>query len=284
VKERLTGAIILVVLIVLLVPELLSGPSRSAPAPQAATPSTEEPPLRSYTINLADDAHSTGAAAGTSSASAQASGPEQPTPIAESATAGESATTEAPTAGESPTASQSTDSGRGSATGGSPNASPARQTPPDPQAAANAPNDSWQQQPKAAPPHGPTPQQQRPAAPDRAASQQRLAQADRATADRAQTERSQAERSPPAERGDPGGSSSASGWMVQLGVFSIQANAERLAQELKSQGFHAFVSENGGGGRPLWRVRAGPVAEHAAAEQLNAKLRAAGHAGSVVPK
>ena len=72
--------------------------------------------------------------------------------------------------------------------------------------------------------------------------------------------------------------------MVQLGVFSIQANAERLAQELKSQGFHAQVSENSGGGRPLWRVRTGPVAERAAAEQLNARLRAAGHAGSVVPK
>ena len=70
--------------------------------------------------------------------------------------------------------------------------------------------------------------------------------------------------------------------MVQLGVFSIQANAERLAQELKSQGFHALVSENGGGGRPLWRVRAGPVSERAAAEQLSAKLRAAGHAGSIV--
>ena len=72
--------------------------------------------------------------------------------------------------------------------------------------------------------------------------------------------------------------------MVQLGVFSVQANAERLAQELKTQGFHALVSENGGGGRPLWRVRAGPVAERAAAESLSAKLRAAGHAGSVVPK
>jgi len=76
----------------------------------------------------------------------------------------------------------------------------------------------------------------------------------------------------------------AGGWMVQLGVFSVQANAERLAQELKTQGFHALVSEMGGAGRPLWRVRAGPVAEHAAAEQLNARLRAAGHPGSVVPK
>jgi DedD protein len=77
---------------------------------------------------------------------------------------------------------------------------------------------------------------------------------------------------------------STGGWMVQLGVFSIQANAERLAQELKSQGFHTLVSEMNGSGRPLWRVRAGPVAERAAAEQLSAKLRAAGHAGSVVPK
>jgi DedD protein len=72
--------------------------------------------------------------------------------------------------------------------------------------------------------------------------------------------------------------------MVQLGVFSVRANAERLAQELRTQGFYTFVSENGGGGRLLWRVRAGPVAERAAAEQLSAKLRAAGHTGSVVPK
>src|SRR3569833_3174930 len=58
VKERLTGAIILVVLVVLLVPELLSGPKGPAatpPATGAASPSSEEPPLRSYTINLGDE-------------------------------------------------------------------------------------------------------------------------------------------------------------------------------------------------------------------------------------
>jgi len=90
VKERLTGAIILVVLIVLLVPELLSGPKGpavTAPA-GAAPPSSEEPPLRSYTINLGDDSHSqtepAGSAAGSAAASngpgmPQPSGPEQPT-------------------------------------------------------------------------------------------------------------------------------------------------------------------------------------------------------------
>ena len=57
VKERLTGAIILVGLIVLLVPEVLTGPVRSAPAPQGAAPAAGEPPLRSYTIDLADESH-----------------------------------------------------------------------------------------------------------------------------------------------------------------------------------------------------------------------------------
>ncbi|MGH8277140.1 MAG: hypothetical protein ACRETH_10655, partial [Steroidobacteraceae bacterium] len=60
VKERLTGAIILVALIVLLVPELLTGPIRPAPRTQGA--GAEEPPLRSYTINLRDDARGGGTA------------------------------------------------------------------------------------------------------------------------------------------------------------------------------------------------------------------------------
>jgi DedD protein len=74
VKERLTGAIILVALIVLLVPELLTGPIGSAPRAAAVAPSAEEPPLRSYTINLADDTHSRTAAVITS-------GPQPPTPL-----------------------------------------------------------------------------------------------------------------------------------------------------------------------------------------------------------
>jgi DedD protein len=65
---------ILVALMVLLVPELLTGPIRSAPRAAAAAPSAEEPPLRSYTINLADDTHSR-------SAAATASGPQQPTSL-----------------------------------------------------------------------------------------------------------------------------------------------------------------------------------------------------------
>jgi cell division protein FtsN len=60
---------------VLLVPALLTGPIRSAPHMLAAasSASAEEPPLRSYTIHLADDARAHTAA--------RASGPEQPAPI-----------------------------------------------------------------------------------------------------------------------------------------------------------------------------------------------------------
>ena len=54
VKERLTGAIILVALLVLLVPELLTGPASSAGADHP--PSADGAQMRSYTINLADDA------------------------------------------------------------------------------------------------------------------------------------------------------------------------------------------------------------------------------------
>jgi cell division septation protein DedD len=233
VKERLTGAIILVVLIVLLVPELLSGPSRSVPAPQAAATSSEEPPLRSYTINLADDAHTAATSAGPSNASPQASGPAQPTPIPDSTSTS-----------QPPQSSSDSSPEEGQAGGPAPASSAST-------ADAAPPGD--QPRPAVAT-HSATP---RPATPERP-TPDRLA----------------------AESPDKG----TGGWMVQLGVFSIQANAERLAQELRRQGFHTLVSENSGGGRPLWRVRAGPVAEHAAAEQLSAKLRAAGHAGSVVPK
>ncbi|MGH8286510.1 MAG: SPOR domain-containing protein [Steroidobacteraceae bacterium] len=53
-KERLTGAIILVVLIVLVVPELLTGPRRAVPS--GAASSVEGPPMRSYTIELGERA------------------------------------------------------------------------------------------------------------------------------------------------------------------------------------------------------------------------------------
>ena len=105
-KERLTGAIILVALIVLLVPELLTGPVGSATRSQAVASSIEGPPLRSYTIKLADEAHLRGASAH--------SGPEQPAPLPP-APAPAAAATPAPPAAQEP--------------GGTPTPSPAAAAP-----------------------------------------------------------------------------------------------------------------------------------------------------------
>ena len=80
VKERLTGAIILVALIVLLVPELLTGPVRTTTRAAAVASSPEGPPLLSYTIKLGDDARAR-------SAAPAASGPSQPAPLTASAAA-----------------------------------------------------------------------------------------------------------------------------------------------------------------------------------------------------
>jgi DedD protein len=80
VKERLTGAIILVALIVVLVPELLNGPLR--PAARVHDPATpaEEPPLRSYTINLADEPRG-----GSTAFGMQPAGSSPPAPAADAA-------------------------------------------------------------------------------------------------------------------------------------------------------------------------------------------------------
>jgi len=65
---------------VLLAPELLTGPVRSTPRAAAPPPPAGEPPLRSYTIDLADESHARGSAPATS-------GPQQPEPLANAATA-----------------------------------------------------------------------------------------------------------------------------------------------------------------------------------------------------
>jgi DedD protein len=194
VKERLTGAIILVLLIVLLVPEFLKGPIRTAPRAAAAT--AEDAPLRSYTINLADDAHARGAS------TAAPSGPQAPAPL------------------------------------------PAVPAASDPQPDALPTEKPQSPTPAAKPPAAPS--ATRPAAPAAA----------------------------PAEGG--------AGWVVQLGSFASRPNAERLAHQVKAQGFPVSVSQYPTG-RHLFRVRVGPVADHGAAAQLQEKLHAAGHSGAIVP-
>ena len=196
-KERLTGAIIVVALMVLLVPELLTGPIRSAPRAAPAAPSSEGAPLRSYTISLADD----------------------------------------PKAASAPTPQAASD----------PTAAPAEATPPP-----------------------------SPPVPDPRAAEPSAASAPNALPAPATAPATASATASP-------GASVAGSWAVQLGSFANRANAERLARQVKAQGFKVSVSQESAG-RRLYRVRVGPARDHAAASALASQLAATGHRGAVVPK
>ncbi len=208
-KERLTGAIILVALVVLLVPELLTGPVDVQP-PQADGVGSEGPPLRSYTIELAEDSKArrppptaTPEVPRPQETERKAEAPGQPAPVASSQAAG-------PVAEEKPAAAPAPSSPSGSAV--EPAKAPARETR---QAAAPAPV--------------------------------------------------------------------VTGWAVQVGSFTSRENADRLAEELRRQGYSVFIREGASNGRRLYRVRVGPERDRSAAQALAAKLRKAGRTTAIVP-
>jgi DedD protein len=84
-------------------------------------------------------------------------------------------------------------------------------------------------------------------------------------------------------RTEPRASATATtGWAVQLGSFSNAENAERLARELRKDGYKAFVSPYQSSGQKRLRVRVGPEQDRARADQLAKRLRRDGHPGTVV--
>ena len=251
-KERLTGAIILVAFIVLLVPELLTGPVRSGPAPPATATSAEEPPLRSYTIDLADEPRSHAAASGSPGTTAESGESAQPAP-AEANAVNPGSITEGPAAtAQGAQASQ-----------------------------APAPADS-----APVPSSRPTASSMSAAGPAAPSATTALTPAPKAVPAALAAPRVSSATAKPSAAAKPSsaGAGAAEAWMVQLGVFANRTNADRLAQELKGKGFRVAVSEASGGGRKLFRVRAGPLADRSAATDLAARLRAAGASASVVPR
>lgn len=78
-------------------------------------------------------------------------------------------------------------------------------------------------------------------------------------------------------------SSSTGMWAVQLGSFSSQENAERLAADLRNQGYAAFLSQVQTDGGQLHRVRIGPQKDRESAEEIAAQLERSGQSGQVVP-
>jgi len=217
VKERLVGASILVLLIVLIVPELLSGP---APIPAASRlPATAPEPVRSVTVDLR-------------TSKAQATPPVSDPVVASAASA------PSPAAASSAAASPAAASAEESRTEGS-STGVAVHPPSEPPAAAAAAT--------------------APAALENAPSH-------------------------PTSMAIPGkAASSGHTWAVQLGSFASHENADKLARQLKSQGFAVYVSPSGSGGSLRYRVRVGPMADRGAATQTVAKLKSVGQVASLVP-
>lgn len=72
-------------------------------------------------------------------------------------------------------------------------------------------------------------------------------------------------------------------WAVQLGSFSSKENAERLAADLRKQGYAAFLSQLSTDSGPLHRVRIGPQKDRESAEAMASRLSKVGQEGQVVP-
>ena len=72
-------------------------------------------------------------------------------------------------------------------------------------------------------------------------------------------------------------------WAVQLGSFGDKNNADRLAANLRGEGYAAFLSQLKKGQGALHRVRVGPQKDRAEAEAVAARLASQGHKGQVVP-
>lgn len=71
-------------------------------------------------------------------------------------------------------------------------------------------------------------------------------------------------------------------WAVQLGSFGNEANAQKLAAELRADGLPAFISQVQSGGKTLHRVRIGPQAERSDSEAIVRRLQASGQVARVV--
>ena len=207
VKERLVGASILAVLIVLVVPELLSGP---VPVPAISRlPVSAPEPVRNVTVDLA-----------TSKA-------PEPSPL------------------DTPAASGAVASG---AMASSAAASDARPTAPAPSSAASS---------------MPAPPTSAPAA-SASAPVEIAPSLPRSTTTTVKT-------------------TAGHGWAVQLGSFVSRDNADKLARQLRAQGFGVYVLPGGAGSLLRYRVRIGPMPDPSAATQTVAKLKSLGQVASLVP-
>ena len=64
-----------------------------------------------------------------------------------------------------------------------------------------------------------------------------------------------------------------SGWVVQLGSFSVEKNAVKLRDQLRKKGHASFVEKYSRNGKTSYRVRVGPELTRESADKLKEKLK-----------
>jgi len=72
-------------------------------------------------------------------------------------------------------------------------------------------------------------------------------------------------------------------WAVQIGSYSNEDNAKKVAADLRKQGYAAFLSQVETDKGQLHRVRIGPQKDRASAEAMASRLAKVGHKGQVMP-
>jgi DedD protein len=265
VKERLVGATILVALIVLIVPELLSGPkSRVIPVqpPSAAGPAEA---VRNVTVDLA-----------TSKATPAENSPAGNTPTENTPADNTAASAALPAESTTATgAAVSGDAASGNAASGestAPGEALTAESAPS-EAAAGAPALTSRANRTLGYPTIATLKAQQPAH-----SAEPPLESEPSTPRSA----SQAAKSGNASVTAPAGASNHH-WAVQIGSFASRANAEKLVRQRKPHDASLYVSSSGKGAALRYRVRIGPLADRDAAERVVAKLRKEGQSASLVP-
>jgi DedD protein len=77
---------------------------------------------------------------------------------------------------------------------------------------------------------------------------------------------------PPAHPPAAAGDGSTEGWVVQLGSFSNQKNADELREQLENKAYRVFVEKIMQDGQAVYRVRIGPQRQRADAEAIRDKM------------
>lgn len=64
---------------------------------------------------------------------------------------------------------------------------------------------------------------------------------------------------------------------LQIGIFSVEANAEKAAKQMRGAGMTAAVKADQSGGKSFWRVIVGPAANEGARGALASKVKGLGY-------